>query len=291
MWLAYVPIVLGFNLLFGQAGLLSFGQGLFLSIGMYTAAFLMRGIASMELILLVAIAISAITAVAIGYVCVKYTRIFFAMLTLAFSLMFYTFLLKFYYVTGGDEGITIRLKPTLLGIDFSGLSIMDFLTKNYYYYVLAIAIVATLVMYSVTCSHFGLCLKATKENSVKAEELGINVRRYRLYAFVLSSVYTAIGGALLAQITRQAVPASSYWTTSGEIVFMTLLGGFAHFLGPLVGAFAFILLRDSIMSFTIYWRVFFGVGLVLVATVAPGGLVEGFRALPRNLLRRPASAP
>jgi branched-chain amino acid transport system permease protein len=290
--LAYVPVVLGFNLLFGYTGLLSFGHGLFLAIGMYTGAFLMAtySITCMEVILLVAIAISAIVGLGVGLLCVRYTRIFFAMLTLAFGMLFYTFLLKFYYLTGGDQGMGIYLRPTLLGISLTKPSIMDFLTKNYYYYVLAIVVLTTLIMYRITSSHFGLCLKSIKENAVKAEELGIDVKRYRLYAFIISAIYTAIGGALLAQVTRHVVPAASYWTTSGEIVFMTLLGGFEHFLGPVIGAFVYILLRDQIMSVTIYWRIIMGAMLLLIILFVPGGLAEGFRALSkrmRGLVRMP----
>lgn len=274
--LTYVPVVLGFNLLFGYTGLLSFGHGLFLALGMYVASFMTfkYGILSMELILLLSIVLSAAVALGVGFVCVRYIRIFFAMLTLAFGMIFYTLLLKFYYVTGGDQGLPV-LRPMLLGISFANMPLMDFLLKVYYYYVLVIVALATYAMYRIVSSHFGLCLRTIKENPLKAEHLGINVRRYRLYSFAISGIFTAIGGALLAPAIGHVDPGSSYWTTSGHIVFMTLLGGFTNFFGPIIGAFAFIFLKDIIMSAVIYWQLLFGIVLLIIVIAVPGGLVEG----------------
>ncbi|RLE49279.1 MAG: branched-chain amino acid ABC transporter permease [Candidatus Methanomethylicota archaeon] len=285
--LTYVPVVLGFNLLLGYTGLLSFGHGLFLALGMYVAAFMTfkYGILNMELILLTSIVISAIVALGVGFVCVKYTRIFFAMLTLAFGMIFYTFLLKFYYITGGDEGLPV-LRPTLLGISFADMPIMDFLLKVYYYYVLIVVALTTYVMYRIVSSHFGLCLKVIRDNPLKAEHLGINVKRYRLYAFVISGVFTAIGGALLAPAVGHVDPGSSYWTTSGDIVFMTLLGGFTNFFGPIIGAFAFIFLKDIIMSAIIYWQLVFGIVLLVIVIAVPGGLVEGITRMANFIISR-----
>jgi len=290
VFLTYMPILLGFNILFGYTGLLSFGHGLFVAIGMYTCAYLMKlySLTSMEVLILTAMGISAIAGFGIGFLCVRYTRIFFALLTLSFSMIFYTFLVKFYYLTGGDEGIGIYLRPTLLGMSFNEPPLMVFLTKYFYYYVLAVVIIATLIIYRITTSHFGLCLKAIKENAVKAEALGLNVKRYRLYAFVLSAVFSALGGALLAQVLRHVVPAQTYWTASGEIVFMVLLGGFERFVGPILGGFVYIILRDFIMSISIYWRIIMGAALLVIIIFSPGGLIEAFRKV-LGALKRPST--
>ncbi|MEM2430172.1 MAG: branched-chain amino acid ABC transporter permease, partial [Nitrososphaerales archaeon] len=284
----YVPIVIGFNLLLGYTGLLSFGHGLFVAIGMYTSVYLMRnyGVTSIEIMLILAATLSALAGFGVGLLCIRYVRIFFAMLTLAFSMVFYSFLLKFYWLTGGDEGLGIYTRPALLGMKFDTLYIMDFLTKVYYYYVLAIMVILLIFMYRITTSHFGICLRAVKENPRKADESGLNVKKYRLYAFVISAIYTGIGGALLVQVTRHVVPAITYWTYSGEIVFMTLLGGFNYFTGPIIGAFVYIVLRDLIMSLTIYWRVILGVALLLIVIFVPGGLMGGAKSLSKLIIKK-----
>ena len=111
---------------------------------------------------------------------------------------------------------------------------------------------------------------------MKAETLGISVARYRWCAFVISAVYAGVGGALLATPTGNVDPTLAYWTHSGNIVFMTLLGGFANFFGPLVGAFVFIYLQDYVMSVVSFWRLVFGAILAVLVIAAPEGLMGLF---------------
>jgi branched-chain amino acid transport system permease protein len=125
-------------------------------------------------------------------------------------------------------------------------------------------------------SPFGLALKTIRDNPVKAETLGTSVARYRWCAFVISGVYAGVGGALLATPTGNVDPTLAYWTHSGNIVFMTLLGGFANFLGPLVGAFVFIYLQDYVMSVVSFWRLVFGAILAVLVIAAPEGLMGLF---------------
>jgi branched-chain amino acid transport system permease protein len=271
---AYGVVLLGLNLLFGYTGLVSFGHALFVGIGAYTAAFFTYkfSILSMELIIVTAIIIAAVVAALIGMICIRYVKIYFAMLTLAFGMLFYSFLLKTYYVTGGDEGMRV-LRPALLGFGLSEVPHMEFLTRIYYYYALAILVIATLIMRRIVSSHFGLCIKAVRDNPEKAEFLGIGVKRYRWYSFVISAIYAATGGALLAPVIGQVDPGLAYWTHSGDLVFMILLGGFANFFGPMVGGFVFIYLRDTVMSIIPYWRIIFGAILAFIVIAAPGGLM------------------
>ena len=282
-FMAYAVVLLGFNLLFGHAGLVSFGHALFIGIGAYTGAFLTThaGVRSLEVILLVAAVLGAAAAAPVGALCVRYVKIYFGMLTLAFGMVFYTFLLKFYRLTGGDEGMRV-LRPSLLGLGLDAMPKTDYLTGPYYYYSLAVLGLATLVMWRVVRSPFGLCLRTIRDNPVKAESLGVSVTRYRLYAFVISAVYAAVGGALLGPPTGNVDPTLAYWTQSGNIVFMTLLGGFSSFFGPLLGAFVFIFLQDTVMSVVPYWRLIFGAILAVIVIFAPGGLM-GLFARPRPL--------
>jgi branched-chain amino acid transport system permease protein len=276
-FMAYAVVLLGLNLLFGYTGLVSFGHALFIGIGAYAGAFVTTHtrVRSLELILVVAGVLGAAVAAPVGALCARYVKIYFGMLTLAFGMLFYTFLLKFYRLTGGDEGMRV-LRPSLLGLDLGAMPKTDYLAGPYYYYSLGILAVATVVMWRIVHSPFGLCLKSVRDNPAKAEALGLGVARYRWHAFVISAVYAAVGGALLGPPTGNVDPTLAYWTQSGNIVFMTLLGGFASFFGPVLGAFVFIFLQDTVMSVVPYWRLVFGAILAFVVIFAPGGLMGLF---------------
>ena len=282
-FMAYAVVLLGLNLLFGYTGLVSFGHALFIGIGAYTGAFVTTHttIRSMELILALAAVLGAAAAALVGALCVRYVKIYFGMLTLAFGMVFYTFLLKFYRLTGGDEGMRV-LRPSLLGQSLDAMPKTDYLVGPYYYYAFAVLVVATVVMWRIVHSPFGLCLRTVRDNPAKAEALGLGITRYRWLAFVISAVYASVGGALLGPPTGNVDPTLAYWTQSGNIVFMTLLGGFANFFGPVLGAFVFIFLQDTVMSVVPYWRLIFGAILAFLVIFAPGGLM-GVLTRPRAL--------
>ncbi len=286
-FMAYAVILLGLNLLFGYTGLVSFGHALFIGIGAYAGAFLTThtSIRSLEVILLAAAVLGAAAGALVGALCVRYVKIYFGMLTLAFGMVFHSFLLKFYRLTGGDEGMRV-LRPSLFGQAFDAMPKTEYLVGPYYYYSFAVLGLAALVMWRIVHSPFGLCLRTIRDNPVKAESLGVSVTRYRWYAFVISAVYAAAGGALLGPPTGNVDPTLAYWTQSGNIVFMTLLGGFSSFFGPVLGAFVFIYLQDTVMSVVPYWRLIFGAILAFIVIFAPGGLMGLFaRARPLEVSR------
>ena len=278
---AYGIALLGLNLLFGTTGLLSFGHALFVALGAYTAAWLTTRttVRSLEILVLAAATIAALVAVPVGLLCVRYVKIYFGMLTLAFGMLFYSFLYKFYALTGGDEGIRV-LRPTVLGQPFADLDKVAFLTGPFYYWALVLLAVTALVMRRIVCSPFGLGLRAIRENADKAAFVGVPVRRHRFSAFVIAAAFGGAGGALLAVPTGLADPLLAYWTHSGNLVFMLLLGGFHHFLGPIVGAIVFIFLQDLVMSLTTYWRFVFGGLLATLVIFFPGGLLGLLRREP-----------
>jgi branched-chain amino acid transport system permease protein len=271
----YTLALLGLNLLFGTTGLLSFGHALFVALGGYTAAYLGTTfrVRSLEVMLLAALAVAAVVAVPVGWLCVRYVKIYFGMLTLAFGMLFYSFLYKFYALTGGDEGIPVA-RPTLLGHAFPDLDKTAYLVGPYYYYSLALAALGAWVMWRIVRSPLGLSLRAIRENPDKALSLGVGVRGYRFWAFGIAALFGAAGGVLLVVPTGLASPTLAYWTHSGNLVFMLLLGGFAHFFGPVLGAFVFIFLQDQVMSLTQYWRFVFGAILAAVVIFLPQGLMS-----------------
>jgi branched-chain amino acid transport system permease protein len=134
-------------------------------------------------------------------------------------------------------------------------------------------------MWRITRSPFGLHLRAIRENAGKAAYVGVQIFRMRLAAFVISAVYGGIGGVILAVTTGLADPELAYWTHSGNLVFMAVLGGSGTFAGPAIGALAFVLLQDFVMSITQYWRFVMGGVLVLLVVFLPQGLSGGIELL------------
>src|SRR2546430_6615540 len=276
----YAIALLGFNLLFGYTGLLSFGHAMFLGAGAYGAAVLagVLGIQSFEAVLLAVVLFTMALAIPIGFLCVRNVGIFFGMLTLAFGMLFYSFLFKFYHLTGGDSGMRVpRMK--VLGLELAQYNKIEFLAGPFYYYCLALLIIAAVVMWRIVHSPFGLHLKAARDNPRKAEYLGVHVHRFRLAAFVISAAYGAAGGAILGFRIGLADPELVYWTQSGQLVFMAVLGGFSNFFGPIIGAFAFTLLQDQLQSLTQYWRFILGAILALIVIAFSRGLARFSHAL------------
>ena len=188
----YAIALLGFNLLFGYTGLLSFGHAMFLGVGAYGAAILssVLGVKSFELVLLTVMLASCAIALPVGALCVRYTGIFFGMLTLAFGMLFHSFLFKFYHLTGGDSGMRVA-RMNILGLEFAPYNKIEFLAGPFYYYCLGLMIVAGFVMWRIVNSPFGLHLKTVRDNARKAEYLGVHVHRFRLAAFVISAAFGA----------------------------------------------------------------------------------------------------
>lgn len=281
----YAIALLGFNLLFGYTGLLSFGHAMFLGFGAYGAAVMagVLGIKSFELVLVVVMLASALIALPIGLLCVRYVGIFFGMLTLAFGMLFHSFLFKFYHVTGGDSGMRVP-RMNILGLQFAQYNKIEFLAGPFYFYCVGLLAIAVIVMWRIVHSPFGLHLKAIRDNERKAEYLGVHVHRFRLAAFVISAAFGAAGGAILAFRIGLADPELVYWTQSGQLVFMAVLGGFSSFFGPILGALTFTLLQDQLQSLTEYWRFILGAILALIVIAFP----EGVAGLAADLRRRVA---
>jgi len=286
----YAIALLGFNLLFGYTGLLSFGHAMFLGFGAYGAAVVAGtfGIKSFELVLIAVVFGSMLAAVPIGAVCVRNIGIFFGMLTLAFGMLFYSFLFKFYHLTGGDSGMRVP-RMSIFGLEFAQYNKIEFLAGPFYYYCLALLVITGLIMWRIVHSPFGLHLRAIRDNARKAEYLGVHVHRFRLAAFVISAAYGAAGGAILGFRVGLADPELVYWTQSGQLVFMAVLGGASNFLGPVVGALTYTLLQDQLQSLTQYWRFVLGAILAIIVIGFPGGIVGLADDLRRRLIERRAA--
>lgn len=273
--------VLGFNLLLGYTGLLSFGHSAYFGVGAYAVAFMVKylHIESMELFVLGAIAASVLVTALFGYVCVRYTKIFFSILTLALSQVLWSLAFKFFWVTGGTDGLRVPT-PKLLGVVAAeGSDKIQFLAHGYYYYVLAVFVACVAAMWLIVHSPFGKALQAIRDNETRARFVGIRIRRYRMVAFLVSGVFTGIAGALWVPLNGLTTPDILYWPFSGEIVFMAVLGGFRNFTGPIVGAIVFNYLKTSAVGYTVYWQALLGGVLVVLVLALPTGIVGTVRRI------------
>jgi branched-chain amino acid transport system permease protein len=278
---------LGFNLLLGHTGLLSFGHSAYFGAAAYAAGMLVkyREVSSLEAFLLGGLLTGLVVAIIFGFVCVRYTRIFFSILTLALSQVLWSLALKFYWVTGGSDGLRVPI-PTLLGGTLARpRDPVAFLAHQYYYYVLVIFFVCVVLMWLIVNSPFGKSLQAIRDNEVRAAFVGVRVRRHRWIAFVISGLFVSVAGALWAPLNGQMTPEVLYWPFSGEIVFMTVLGGFRSFAGPIVGAVVFNYLKTYAVGLTVYWQLFLGTVLVILVFVMPEGILGSLSRLTGKFVR------
>jgi branched-chain amino acid transport system permease protein len=283
---------LGFNILLGYTGLLSFGHSAFFGIGAYSVAFLLRhaGIHSMELYILIGLPIAAVASALFGYICARHTRIFFGILTLALSQVLYSLALKLFWVTGGTDGLRVP-RPTLLAgmLAFTGAGAYQRFVHSYYYYVLGVFALSVVIMWVIVHSPFGKALQAIRDNEVRAAFLGLRIRRFRWVSFLVSGTFTGLAGILWVPLNGLTTPEVLYWPFSGEIVFTALLGGFRNFTGPIVGGVVFTYLKTYAVATTEYWQLLLGVVLVLLVLLLPTGIVGALSAVVNKL--RPQEKP
>ncbi len=263
---------LGFNLLLGYTGLLSFGQAGFYACGAYGCAKILLVMPSLLPGIVCGILFSGIVALLLGFLCIRHTRIYFSMLTLCFGMMIYSLAWKWRSMTGGDDGLAGIPRapleiPGILSIDMSSMG-------NYYYFVLIVCLLAIILFYRIINSPFGLILQGIRDSEGRIAFTGISVKNYRLIAFTIAGLYAGLAGALLPPLERTITPPLAHWTHSAEPVLATLLGGIYTFSGPIVGALLFYVIKDLIVRFTEYWLICLGVIVMALVMGLPGGVVS-----------------
>jgi branched-chain amino acid transport system permease protein len=275
------------NLLLGTTGLVSFGHVAYFGIGSYVCGILMKTYAMPFTIALPAAAIGAgLGALVFGFFCVRLTKIYFAMLTLAFSQIIWAICFKWNDVTGGDQGLPDVPYPDLGWM--SSIPLLDGLRIGGQFYVLTLMVVmlSLAAIQRIITSPFGLMLTTIRENPERAASIGLNVRGYELAAFVVAGGFAGIAGALFGIFNRGVFADFVYWPKSAEVMIMTILGGIDHFWGPVVGAATLVLLNQEITSYTEYWPFVLGSMLLVLLFVFPGGIVGGLTTGVAWLRRR-----
>lgn len=270
--------------LFLRGGLVTFGHALFYAIGAYTAGFGSKWFGVREAVLLVPVGalLGALVAALVGLFIARYRGVFFAMLNLAVSMILYAILLKFYWVTGGTDGLSVRT-PTLLGF----VPPRAALRTLYYYFTFVVAGMATYAVHRFLASPLGFFLKALADNEIRIEYSGESVQRVVYYTYVLSGALGGIAGVLVAFTVGHIVPEYAFWIQSGEFVFIALLGGYSSVPGPLIGAIAFEFIRTYANKYAPYaWQMVLGLILLLIILLQPGGLWAMYERLVARLGRR-----
>ncbi|MCW1954598.1 branched-chain amino acid ABC transporter permease [uncultured Lentibacter sp.] len=328
---------IGFNILFGLTGYLSFGHAAFLGVGSYAAIWMMKLLTTNVIpAMILAVAIAGAFALLVGYVSLRRSGIYFSILTLAFAQMSYALAYSVLTpITGGETGLQLKLddarildgalgageqaRANLFGLNMSSsyeLSVGSWLfTFNTGYYIAAvIMLLAFYLAIRIFRSPFGLMLRAVKSNQQRLNYTGLNPRPYTLAAFVISGMYAGLAGGLMVAMDTQVGPERMFWTASGEVVLMTILGGAGTLIGPVLGAglikymenilskinsdilhtwFAF--LPDGLEDFIITliypfigkgWHLTLGIIFMLVVIFLPGGLVEGGQRIAKLFKRK-----
>jgi branched-chain amino acid transport system permease protein len=264
----------GINLLTGYTGLVSLGQAMFLGLGGYGIAI---GTALLGWPLWVSapvtLVVVAATAAAIGAICTRTRGVEFLLITLAFSQMFYGAAIKLRW-TNGSDGMTGIPRP-----DLSLLGVSADSPVTFYYYVLAVSVLALLLLWRIVSSPFGSILVGIRENERRMMSMGYAVANYKIGSFTLAAIVCAVAGILQAQYTYFVSPDSMSWQMSGEGVLMVIIGGASVIFGPFVGAAIFVVVKQALSLVTDEYNLFFGIFFMLVVAFFRGGVLGAINTL------------
>ena len=270
--LLFGAVAMSLDLLMGYTGLVSFGHAAFFGLGAYASAILLeRGVTSLWACLGFAVVVVGLYALVVAYFSTARRGIYFALLTLIFAEVVFTFF-RYTQTFGGSDGIQGVAAPTLA----PGFAI-DTPLRNYYL-VVAFLLGAYVVCRVLVTSHFGRVLVAIRENEDRARFLGYNVQRYKMTVCLISALLTGLGGALYPGRSAFATPDLMLWTVSGELIIMVMIGGLGTLTGPILGGVFFVILQEKVSSYVSWYFIVIGLVLIFIVLFMPKGLL-GFRRM------------
>ncbi len=254
------------NLILGYGGMMSFGHAAYLGIGGYAVGILAHeGVFSGFVQWPVALAASALFALVIGALSLRTRGVYFIMITLAFAQMAY-YVVAGLARYGGDDGLTIYKRSEFVApINLSN-------KVQFYYICLALLFASIYLVWRIVNSRFGMAIQGARSNDMRMRAIGFPTYRYKLTCFVIAGTLCGLSGALLANHTDFVSPAMMYWTRSGDLIIMVVLGGMGSTFGPLLGTIALLLLEEVLSGITEYWQIILGPMLLLVVLFARGGI-------------------
>lgn len=257
--MAYGLLAMSLNLLVGLTGLVSFGHAAYFASGAYLFGILMQtGRVSVPLAMLATVVGTALLAGVIGAICVRLKEIYFSFITLAFQMFIHSIIVTWVSLTGGDQGLRGGIpRPPFLGINLNDGTTL-------YVFCVVVFVVCVAVMRQVWQSPFGYTLRLIRDNPTRADFLGVRIVRLKLGIFVLAGAMASVGGMLLALFVSGAYPEFGFWTTSGEAIFMIMLGGSQIFLGPVIGAVLLRVLEHFVTIYTEYHGLALGAVILFI---------------------------
>lgn len=272
--LIWALFALGFDILLGFTAYLSFGHAAFFGTSAYVTGLMLKHFSANILPAMVAsMAVTLILALLLGCIILKRSGIYFSILSLAFAEMLHAAGLSIFAKwTGGDNGLTMNTKPELAGMHMDGLPI---------FYLCALILIAGFaIARQVKRSPVGLMLQGIKENSMRLEYTGINVQFYKITAYVISALYAGMAGSLMVIYEPYVATKFLHWSTSGELIIMSVIGGVNTLLGPMLGA-GFMLYFENVVQGVIgpQWKLVLGSVFVLVVIFMPGGFIDLYRRI------------
>ena len=254
------------NLILGYGGMMSFGHAAYLGIGGYSVGILaFEGVTSGFVQWPVALLVSALFALVIGALSLRTRGVYFIMITLAFAQMAY-YIVAGLARYGGDDGLTIEKRSQF----FPPLNLSN--KMQFYYLCLALLFASIYLVWRIVNSRFGLAVQGARSNDTRMRAIGFPTYRYKLTCFVIAGTLCGLSGALLANHTDFVSPGMMYWTRSGDLIIMVVLGGMGSTFGPLFGAVALLVLEEVLSGITEYWQIILGPLLLLVVLFARGGI-------------------
>lgn len=270
--LCFALFACAFNLLLGYTGLLSFGHATFFGGAAYFTAYTVKSWGfPPELGILTGVAGAALLGLVMGYLAIRRQGIYFAMVTLALSQMFFFFCLQAKF-TEGEDGIQSVPRGHLFGF----IDLND--STNMYFFVLAVFLIGMLLIWRFINSPFGMILKSIRENEQRAISLGYSVARYKLGAFVMSAALAGLAGAVKSLVFQFATLTDVAWQMSGEVILMTLLGGIGTLIGPIFGAGLVVTLQNYLATSEFPVTIITGVVFMVCVLIFRRGIVGEFYA-------------
>ena len=268
------------NLLVGGTGMVSFGHGMFYGFGAYAFALMMQ-LTEMSLPVAAVLAVLATTVVAlvVGAICVRLSSDYFAFVTLAMQMLFYSIIISWQSLTGGDQGLRGGIpRREIFGFDLGS-------QLHLYQFCAIVAVLGVLALRHISASPFGTTLRMIRDNETRAAFLGVVLWRARLAAFVIAGGFAGLGGVLAALFVSGAYPEFADWPNSGQAIFAVMLGGIESFLGPLVGAMILLALNDVVTRTTEYYGLVLGIVILAFALGLRRGVLDFLRLRWRGRAR------
>ena len=261
--LLYGLLATSLNLVLGYGGIFQFHHAVFYGVGAYGTTLMLTktGLPAM-LAFIAGPLVSAAFGLVLGIICIRLSKLYFGMLQISLGSLVWAIVYRWYAFTGGDDGIHGIPMPEMLSSP-----------KSAYYFTLIITLISLLIIWKIIRSPFGSVLQGIRDNPVRSEMIGINVRMHQLLALVLAGFFAGVAGSLFVVVDNTVFPDMLFWTLSLEIVIMCLLGGWFTFLGPMLGAAVIVALRTFVSIYTDYWALVLGIIMMLVIFFLPNGIL------------------